>query len=367
MSNQFFSATSHLQYSLPKYLRMKNLLVTFCCLIIILSFKKADSELVAINATIPSVTTDAEGIIYIVFANGNKIEYVTSADKGVSFSKPVLVDTIKDLFGVAGRGPHIICASNTLTILAPDQAGNIHAYTKDANGKWMKNGLVNDVPEVCKEGFVSVSAKGDSLFAVWLDVRNTKRNKIVGALSADGGKTWSRNKIIYESPSGGVCECCKPSVAFGNNGINVMFRNNLDGNRNLYLIQSHDGGKTFGTAMKLGEGNWKLDGCPMDGGGITVNNGLIKTVWRRMDTIYSDIPGKHEEMIGKGKNCTIENTGNANAYAWLEGKNIVCLLPNKKKIVVGEGTFPVLQQLNAKQLICVWEKDKSVYSRTINL
>src|SRR4051812_5217800 len=257
-----------------KKLILKNTFILLFSFIIISSFNYhiKNNYLVVNNATMPSVTKDARGNVYIVFASGNKLEYVSSLDNGMTFSKPVLVDTVKDLFGVAGRGPHIISTSHTLTILAPDQKGNIHFYTKEEKGGWIKNGLVNDVADVCKEGFVSVSAKGDSVFAVWLDVRNTNRNKIAGALSADGGKTWNKNKIIYQSPDGVVCECCRPSVAFGNNGINIMFRNNWNGNRNLYLIQSHDGGQSFGEEKKLGEGNWKLNACPMDGGSIVADN-----------------------------------------------------------------------------------------------
>lgn len=47
-----------------------------------------------------------------------------------------------------------------------------------------------------------------------------------------------------------------------------------------------DGGASFGKAQKLGEGSWKLNGCPMDGGGLAIDeNGDVQTVWRRKNTI----------------------------------------------------------------------------------
>src|SRR5919199_1471209 len=68
----------------------------------------------------------------------------------------------------------------------------------------------------------------------------------------------------------------------------MMFRNWINGNRDLYLITSSNNGKTFGQAQKLGVGNWKLNGCPMDGGGLAVNkNGTAETVWRREGKIYA--------------------------------------------------------------------------------
>src|SRR5690242_2998854 len=129
---------------------MKNTFIFLSASIILLSFvyHSKDNDLVVTNATMPSTTKDAKGIVYIVFANANKLEYVSSSDNGMNFSKPVLVDTIKDLMGIAGRGPHIISTSHTLTILAPDKNGNIHVYTKDEKGKWIKSGLVNDVADV---------------------------------------------------------------------------------------------------------------------------------------------------------------------------------------------------------------------------
>ncbi len=109
-----------------------------------------------------------------------------------------------------------------------------------------------------------LSADGQNAFAVWLDLRD-KHNKIFGAKSTDGGKTWGKNIMIYASPDTTVCECCKPSVVMKGNNIYVMFRNWLNGNRDLHIIQSTDIGLNFGQAQKLGAGSWTLNGCPMDG------------------------------------------------------------------------------------------------------
>ena len=87
-------------------------------------------------------------------------------------------------------------------------------------------------------------------FVVWLDLRGNKRNKIYGANSNDGGRSWSQNILIYTSPDTTVCECCKPSVAMQGNNVYVMFRNWLNGNRDLYVIQSSNGGTSFAQARR---------------------------------------------------------------------------------------------------------------------
>ena len=71
---------------------------------------------------------------------------------------------------------------------------------------------MNDPDTTAKEGLMALSADKENVFAVWLDLRGNKRNKIYGAKSIDGGKTWSKNIMIYTSPDTTVCECCKPSV-----------------------------------------------------------------------------------------------------------------------------------------------------------
>jgi len=352
---------------------MKKIILLVCCCIIFFSYKtkelfKENDDLLFANAAMPSLAKDKNEALHIVFARGNGLFYAASVDKGATFSEAVLVDSISGLVAGAGRGPQITCTKNGINVLALDREGNIYSYTKEQHERWIKNGKVNDVPDIAKEGFLSVAAKDDSLYAVWLDLRSDAKNKIVGALSDNGGKTWQKNKIVYQSPTGTVCECCKPSVVFGANGIIVMFRNNLDNDRDLYIIQSTDGGNSFSSATKLGNGSWKLNACPMDGGGLTYNNtGTLQTVWRRKDTIYSSTPGAHEQMIGKGKNCSIENVDGHFVYAWIEDGNIICLLPGKQKKEIGKGIFPIIKSTGDKEFICVWQQNNNIYRRLISL
>ncbi len=218
--------------------------------------------------------------------------YVFSKD-GKSYTAPALVAVLPKLAASATRGPQIAAVSGGVIIIAGDKPGNIYFYRKEKLGKWSNAKRVNDINETSKEGLMSLSADGLNVYAIWLGVNDPKGQSLYGAGSADGGNTWRKNIIVYASPSGTVCECCKPSVVVKGNKVYAMFRNYLNGNRNLYLIESSDGGKHFAQAQKLGNGSWKLNGCPMDGGGLAINkDGQIQTVWRRESKIYSAEPGK---------------------------------------------------------------------------
>jgi len=321
------------------------------------------------HGMIPDMAKDSKSNLHLVFGKGDSILYSFSNDDGRSFSTPVLVGVQPKLYSFAMRGPQIAVTGSTITVIAADQHGNIYSYLKGATGKWVKTVSVNDVDTIAKEGMLALGSDGKNFqFAVWLDIRNGGHNNIYGARSTDGGKTWSRNKMIYTSPDSHVCECCKPSVAVKGNHIYVMFRNWVNGNRDLYLIHSSDGGATFGNAQKLGKGSWPLNGCPMDGGGLSINDkGIVQTVWQRKGVIYACEEGREEKEIGTGRGCTLASTGSGNVYAWVEAGNVVCLLPDGKKQVLGEGSLPVLSILNDKEVVCIWQQKEAIHKAIVAL
>src|ERR1700694_457901 len=229
----------------------------------------------------PNAAKDNANNLYLTYGTEDSIMYSVLKNGAESFSTPTLISVLPKLAASHSRGPQIAATSNGLVLTACNNMCDIFSYVKDASGNWQQTGKVNEVDTVAKENLMALSADGNNAFAVWLDLRD-KHNKIFGAKSSDGGKTWDKNVLVYASPDTTVCECCKPSVVVKGNNVYVMFRNWLNGNRDLHLIQSSDGGQTFGKAQKLGTGSWALKGCPMDGGGLVVDkDGNPQTVWNR--------------------------------------------------------------------------------------
>ena len=193
------------------------------------------------------------------------------------------------------------------------QDGDLLAWRSTDHGKtWGQPAVLNDVTDAAREGLHGFAAgPGNVLFAVWLDLRKDESSeggtKLYGTISRDGGKTWEKNARVYASPEGTICQCCHPSVAIDAKGVlHVMWRNALNGSRDLYYTASIDGGKTFASAQKLGHGTWTLNACPMDGGDMTTaGNGQIDSVWRRQEEIFAASPGKEEQVLGKGRNPVI--------------------------------------------------------------
>jgi hypothetical protein len=302
-----------------------------------------------------------------VYGSGDSILYIYSTDNGKSFSSPSLIALLPELAASHMRGPQIAATSNGLVVTACNNTGDIFSFTKEQSGSWSQTARVNDVDTIAKENLMALSADGSTAFAVWLDLRDG-HNRIYGAKSTNGGKSWSKNRLVYASPDTTVCECCKPSVAVKGDNVYVMFRNWLNGNRDLYLIQSADGGNTFGQAQKLGNGSWALNGCPMDGGGLAINgNGNPETVWNRKGVIYACEPGKEERKLGEGKNCAMESVNGKNIYAWVENGNVVVMNPQGMKRNLGKGQLPILKAVNNKQVLCVWERDQQIHKAVLEI
>jgi hypothetical protein len=153
----------------------------------------------------------------------------------------------------------------------------------------------------------------------------------------------------------------------GSGVVLVMFRNALEGSRDMYLARSANGGKTFEPAQKVGQGTWKLDACPMDGGGVTVDEkGRVATIWRREGTVFATRGGDPEQSLGEGRNpATVATT--AGVYsAWTEGSSVRVEMKEAEPETVDEdGAFPALAVVRDGSAVVAWESKGAIVIRKI--
>jgi hypothetical protein len=329
------------------------------------------------------------GVVGVTFGSGTTgsgttVYYSGSRDHGKTFSTPVkVVESATRISLGMHRGPRIAITPGAVVITAAVQNkdgrdGNLVAWRSTDGGKtWSEGVVVNDIPTAAREGLQGMAA-GDNgmLYAAWLDDRSIedgpRRKKLFGASSRDGGKTWSKNTLIYrssEGPDAKICECCHPSVAIDSHGrIYVMFRNNLAGARDMYLSHSDDGGATFSQAQKLGQGSWPVNGCPMDGGGLSIDreNSVI-SIWRRQDTIYMHRAAQPEVIVAKGKNPAIA-TGKDGAYAvWSGASGLMAKIPGSQEPIAlaDEGGYPSLVTVGSS-VLAAWESKGKIVIRDLS-
>lgn len=194
------------------------------------------------------------------------------------------------------------------------------------------------------------------------------QGKIYVSSSKDEGKTWSISQLVYQSPDGSVCECCKPSIKSDEDGnIAVMFRNNINGSRDLHYTRSTDNGASFSVPQKLGSGTWKINGCPMDGGDfVNFGNNELITVWQREGTIYTANSDLSEQVIGVGRSPSI--SGNLKSYSivYTNSDEVMAIHePMSMSEKIGNGTSAkVLSTEDA--VIYIWVSDKGIEYKKFN-
>jgi hypothetical protein len=319
----------------------------------------------------------AHGKVALVYGSGSTIWFASSPDGGRTFSPRVkIVDTGAVALG-RHRGPRVTILPDAILVTAVagrEPSKNEHAHGNPEDGEltvwrstdggktWVRTGLINDSPGAAREGLHAIAAdeKGN-LFAAWLDLR-AKGTELYGARSTDGGRTWSKNIRIYASPDGSICQCCDPSIAIDSNGeINVMWRNALAGSRDLYLVHSADG-QHFSAAQKLGQGTWKIDACPMDGGGLALDHGQLVTTWRRESEIFLARPGAPELGLGEGKDAAITAGSKGTYVIWSSQKGIQLLAPGAKvpAKLADDGGFPTLASLPNGSALAAWENNGAI-------
>jgi hypothetical protein len=274
------------------------------------------------------------------------------------------------------RGPRVVVAQNGIVISAvvgekgKGADGDVVAWRSTDGGKtWSPPVRVSDAPAAAREGLHSMAFGGkDTVFATWLDLRNNG-TQLYGSVSRDGGMSWSPNTLVYQSPSGSVCQCCHPSAIVDAQGrITVMFRNAVNGARDLYVIHSVDGGSTFGKAEKLGRGTWEINACPMDGGGIAMSKsaGLV-SVWRRQKEIYLAALSGNEELLGAGKDPVIAQGKDGIYAAWTSPDGIRVKVPGETDPFVLDPAGSSVQLVGSPKgsVLAAWENNGSLVIQRI--
>lgn len=312
----------------------------------------------------PNIAVDTKSVVRMVYGDGEKIYCITSYNNGAAFSDPVTVGQLKGMHLGHTRGPQIASSKNYSMITAIDKVGTIHSYKLNhVNKTWAKSADVNDKDGSAVEGLMALAAdKEDNFYATWLDIRSEKKNNIYFSSINGKSSAWSENLMVYKSPDGHVCECCKPNISFSNNKLVIGFRNWLMGSRDIYYSVSADKGKIFTAPKKSGTGTWQLNACPMDGGGLTVNeNGRISAAWRRNGDVYFWSENQPEQRVGSGRDVSMAQNKSTTVIAWQEKNGIRVMNLNKKSTAeIGKGISPRIYLLANGKAICVWEDDKTI-------
>jgi hypothetical protein len=313
----------------------------------------------------------SDGNAVVIYGVGNAICLTRLAD-GRAF-EPVIVGRMDKLALGMRRGPRVAVSGKSIVVTAMGQRpvnGQARATlvawrSEDGGNIWREAVPVHDPEADTREGLHDLAAHPDGRFAcVWLDLRHGK-TELVGSVSTDGGQTWNADQVLYRSPSGSICECCHPTVTFAADGsIVALWRNSIDGDRDMYMVRFDGDLAPRGEANKLGEGTWPIDGCPMDGGDVVLNGqGTGIAVWRRGTDLYVTEGTGPEKRLGSGQQPIVAMSPSGPIVAWQTARrgDLMVAQPGSTAPVriAGRASFADLVTGPDGRTLLVWEQQSS--------
>jgi len=262
-----------------------------------------------VDAAEPATATAPDGTFYVAWVNHDAkqadVMLARFNDQAEMGRSPVRVNRQPGI-ATAWRGdqPSVaVAADGAVYVLwtARVDAGDKHgtdiylSASTDGGQTFTSEVKVNDDKAPAAHGMHSLAvAKDGRMYAAWLDERNVHVPKpstkaeghhmesnrdLYIATSTDGGRTFSANRKVASE----ACPCCKTSLAISADGtLYAGWRQVLPGNyRHIAVASSTDGGTKFSTPVIVSDDRWMLQGCPVSGPSLSVDNasGDLKIVW----------------------------------------------------------------------------------------
>ncbi|MBK8923466.1 MAG: T9SS type A sorting domain-containing protein [Saprospirales bacterium] len=81
------------------------------------------------------------------------------------------------------------------------------------------------------------------------------------------------------APGGAVCECCTSDLLASGDSVWLLFRNNNQNLRDIWVSRSTDLAATFDTATDVDNTDWELNFCPIAGPHMARSGDSLITVW----------------------------------------------------------------------------------------
>ena len=298
----------------------------------------------------PQVAVDGKGVVHMVYFSGEAAHgdlfYVRSENAGAAFSHPLRVNSRPSDAIATGniRGAHLAIGKNGRVHVAWN--GSQQAEPKGPNNTApMLYTRLNDAgtafePErnliqlawgIDGGGAVAADSAGN-VYVLWHAPqpggKDEASRRVWMARSSDDGKTFERERIAYDQPTG-VCGCCGLDAFVDKRGaVYVLFRSATEiVNRDMYLLVSRDRGESFQGADIS---KWNVGYCVMSSESFAEAASGVLAAWETEKQVYftrvdpatgkagalvpapgSADPRKHPAVAGNAKGETL--------LAWTEG------------------------------------------------
>ncbi len=258
----------------------------------------ADPKALPVNLCADTISSafDNQGVVWITWANNDRLYVQSSKDKGISFSTPVLINSKPEAIAADGESrPKVkLDAQGNIYltwVLTLDKKRSTYvrfSHSTDGGKHFSEPVTVNDNVEIIRHRFDSMAiGKNGEIFIAWLDARDIEAEKKAGhefkglslyyTWSKDGGAHFYPNQRIATH----TCECCRlaTDIAPDNTPV-ISWRHVFDGDIRDHALVKFNDWNTPGDTQRVGQDNWKIDACPHHGPGLSISaSGIYHEVW----------------------------------------------------------------------------------------
>ena len=219
---------------------------------------------------------------------------------------------------------------NLITSLKNSLKPDTHAVKRDF--------LLHTDGTKSEHGFVSLQPYGEkSFYAVWLDGRNTGAGMDHDSHSSTGGAMTLRGAVISEKGEisreeeldNCVCDCCQTDlIVTTDNQIIAAYRDRSDDEIRDIKIKKWNEASGWSEAIKVGDDNWKIAGCPVNGPALSAYDTNYAVAWF---SAANDVP-KVQLSFGKTMNTELGAPISINSNPTM-GRVDVVMVSNTEAVV----------------------------------
>jgi hypothetical protein len=206
----------------------------------------------------------------------------------IGWSAPRMAASGTDWFVTDADTPAVIRLSNGALVAnwmqsSSDEfeASNLRlSYSTDDGKTWSRSFLPHHDGTVTQHAFASLfEIPGQGLGVVWLDGRQTVKNRESGPMSirfASYDAQWKQRADTLIDAK--VCDCCTTSVAVTTDGLVTAFRNRTDDEiRDIYVSRLEGDKWTEGTSVH--DDGWHITACPVNGPVVSAVGRDVAVAW----------------------------------------------------------------------------------------
>ena len=127
---------------------------------------------------------------------------------------------------------------------------------------------------------IAVKENGNPIVSYMKCLSNYTNWEQMVRVSFDLGLSFSVETDASAIAPGEPCDCCKSTIVTQGNNIFLLFRNDNNNVRNMYISKSTDGGISFNSYQDLDDLDWVINSCPTSSGNGVINGDSIMVVRR---------------------------------------------------------------------------------------